>query len=242
MICGMRLTLETVGSLLDKILASPGGADSFSEREFAGVALENLHPISLRAAVSSDQFMATWPSHVYWVSPKRDWALAHCFHLHPLAVRGVPARIDVNTTIDGNYLDELGVAPQQLFVVGDSENLIAIEVSPREKTIEAPEGRFTIGSLVRFAARCSYLHREFFAKPIFWRAPGIDKLPQDILDEAASCIAAVKKGSVYEDIRFRLISFIQNVPVLLFIARLIVRSGRKAKRIASSLFSGEQSA
>ncbi len=119
MVCGLRITMETAGPQLDRLLAREGGAQSVGERELTALVLENLHPITLTCDVASDAFMAEWPSHVYWVDRDRRWLIAHCFHLHPLAVRGVPAKIDINTTIDGDYLTELGVGPEKLYVCAE---------------------------------------------------------------------------------------------------------------------------
>ncbi|MET0538673.1 MAG: hypothetical protein ABWZ64_12130, partial [Xanthobacteraceae bacterium] len=77
MLCGLRLELESMQPLLDEII-SGAGVDALSERALTGLALQHLHPISRLCDVSSNEFWVGWPSHLYWVSPDRDWLLAHC--------------------------------------------------------------------------------------------------------------------------------------------------------------------
>ena len=228
MVCGLRVTLEFVGPLLDQIIARPGGAEDIGERELCEIALNNLHSISLSCDVRSEEFMVSWPSHVYWIAPDRSWLMAHCFHLHPLAVRGVPANIDIHTTIDGDYLVELGADAGQFYVCDNSDAFFCVELSPNIKRVPARTGWLRKRYLVRFSvSACNALHRRFFAQTIWWKTSPDPNVPDDLLHEAADYVAAVRRGSFLEEMRFWILSIVRRYPPLLFAARAIVRGSRR---------------
>lgn len=231
MVCGLRITMESAGPLLDAMLARPGGVENLSERELTAMVLKNLHPITLTCDVAADEFMAKWPSHVYWVAPDRKWLIAHCFHLHPLAVRGVPEKIDVNTTIDGDYLTELGIGAGQLYVCTDSDEFLCVEISPVVKRITSVFGRFTKKALVRFSVACNPLHRAFYPQAIFWRTGEGSAIPDAILRETAEMSGAVIAGSRYEEYRLAIIQYIRRRPWLLFLAKCFIYVGIRVSRM-----------
>lgn len=240
MLCGLRLTLETAGPLLDQMVAaSAKGAGGVSERELCSVILNNLHPITLSCNVASEEFMVNWPSHVYWVAPDRSWLIAHCFHLHPIAVRGVPDSIDIHTTIDGDYLLGLGVDAKQLYICADSDEFFCAELSPHAKRILGPVGRLTKRALVRFSVSgCNPLHRGFFAQSIRWRGPREARIPEDVLRQAEEFCIAVARGSKLEELRHSVKMTIKRISLLLFVARFSLRAARWAMRRARHMVRG----
>src|SRR5262249_5776877 len=148
MLCGLRLDLESAGPMLEGLLAR--GADRTGEPELSDLALQHLHPIALRCDIASSEFWVGWPAHVYWIACDRSWLLAQCFHLHPMAVRGIPEVIDVNTTIDGDYLLSLKVPPDRFYFCENSDELVCLELSPRAKRINSRTGTFAPRHLCRF--------------------------------------------------------------------------------------------
>jgi hypothetical protein len=236
MVCGLRLTLETAGPVLDQMIASPEGAAGLNERELCSVALNNLHPITLSCNVASEEFMVTWPSHVYWVAPDRSWLMAHCFHLHPIAVRGVPRSIDIHSTIDGDYLLGLGAVSRQLCICPDSDDFFCVELSPHAKRILGPVGRLTKRALVRFSVSgCNPLHRGFFAQCIRWRGQREARIPEDVLCQAEEFCIAVERGSKLEELRHAVKMMIMRIPLLLLVARFSLRATRWAMRRARQM-------
>jgi hypothetical protein len=226
MICGLRATLESTGPLLDDILAKPDGPQGLDERTLTALVLKNLHPITLTCDVTAKEFMSQWPSHVYWIAPDRSWLVAHCFHLHPLAVRGVPANIDINSTIDGDYLLSLGITVDELYVCQDSNEFFCVELSPFEKRIATNLGRFSERALIRFSVSCNAMHRLFYSYAIRWRGLSDVEIPDAITSEIAKLNAAVARGSKYEELRAAAIAWIRREPLLFIIARALVRSAR----------------
>jgi hypothetical protein len=192
MVCGLRITLEEAGPALDAVLAKPDGARGLEERQLTTLVLEHLHHITLSCDISSDRFMINWPSHVYWVAPDRSWLFAHCFHLHPLAVRGRPAQIDITSTIDGDYLVGLGVGADDLYICQNSDELLCVEISPGKKKVAVKSGRFSKYAFVLFfLSNCNALHRAFFSHAIRWRGTKDAEVPAIAVSEANRLTAAV---------------------------------------------------
>jgi len=228
MLCGLRLELESVCPLLDQIVASSSGANVITERELSAFALRHLHPISLRCDAESNKFLVGWPSHVYWIAPDRTWLLAHCFHLHPMAVRGVPQRIDVDTTIDGDYLLGLGIAADQCYVCESSDELLLLELSPKAKRINTRVGRLTARHLSRFAAVTSNaMHRAFFTRAILIRGPQEPVIPAQVTHQVVGFINTIKQGPHLIDKWHGFVfSTIRGNPFLRALARSLLRMGR----------------
>jgi hypothetical protein len=236
MLCGVRLELETIRPMLDRIVASPSGANTITERELSALALRHLHPISLSCDAASNKFLVGWPSHVYWIAPDRTWLLAHCLHLHPMAVRGVPKRIDVNTTIDGDYLLGLGIAADQCYVCESSDELLCLELSPKAKRINTRVGRLTARHLSRFAAVISNaMHRDFFARAILIRGPQEPVIPAQVAHQVVGFINTIKQGPplIYKWQGF-VFSTIRGNPFLRALAGSLLRMGRWLLRHARS--------
>jgi hypothetical protein len=227
MVCGLRLTLETAGPLLDQMVARPKGAGGVSERELCSAVLDNLHPITLSCDVASNEFMVEWPSHVYWIAPDRSWLVGQCFHLHPLAVRGIPDAIDVDTTIDGDYLMGLGVDASQLYVCADSDELFCVELSPRAKRILKIVGRLTARKLVRFSLGCNPLHVQFFARSIRWRGLREPQIPERVARQSLEFGRALKRGSKAEELRHAALLTLRRHPRLKSAARLVLYWGHR---------------
>jgi len=223
MVCGLRLTLETAGPLLDQIKASPDGPRGTSERELCSVALSNLHPITLSCDVTSDEFMVEWPSHLYWIAPDRSWLIAHCFHLHPIAVRGVPGAIDIHATIDGDYLLGLRVDASQLYVSSNSDEFFCVELSPQAKRILKTTGRLTTRNLIRFSLGCNPLHLQFFTQPILWRGLREPQIPEMVARQSREFGLAIIRSSKVEKLRHAALVTLRRHPRLKFAARVVLR-------------------
>jgi hypothetical protein len=236
MMCGLRVELESVAPLLGKIAASTSGTGGVSERELSALGLRHLHPISKGCDAASSEFLVGCPAHVYWIAPDRSWLLAHCFHLHPMAVRGVPAIIDPDATIDGDYLLGLGLKADQFYVCQNSDEFLALELSPNAKRIDARVGRLAERHLSRFSAiATNTLHRDFFTKRILFRGAQEPQIPPDITLRIAAFVDAVKQGPRVIDswIGFIFWMIRRNRPLRLA-ARSFLRMGRRLAQSARS--------
>jgi hypothetical protein len=236
MMCGLRVELESVAPLLGQIIASTSGAGGISERELSTLGLHHLHPISKGCDAASSEFLVGCPAHVYWIAPDRSWLLAHCFHLHPMAVRGVPTVIDPDATIDGDYLLGLGLDADQYYICQNSDELLALELSPKAKRIDARIGRLAKRHLSRFSAiATNALHRDFFTKRILFRGAQEPEIPPDVTLRITGFVDAVKQGPNVIDSGIGFIFWmIRRNRHLRAAARSIVRMGRQLAQSARS--------
>ena len=236
MMCGLRVELESVAPLLGKIAASTSGAGGISERELSALGLRHLHPISKGCDAASSEFLVGCPAHVYWIDPDRSWLLAHCFHLHPMAVRGVPTVIDPDATIDGDYLLGLGLKADQFYICQSSDEFLTLELSPKVKRIDARVGRLAERHLSRFSAiATNALHRDFFARQILFRGAQEPEIPPDVALRITAFVDAVKQGPNVIDSWIGLTFWmIRRNRHLRAAARSIVRMGRRLAQSARS--------
>jgi hypothetical protein len=221
---------------LEKIAASTSGTGGISERELSTLGLRHLHPISKGCDAASSEFLVGCPAHVYWIAPDRSWLLAHCFHLHPMAVRGVPTVIDQDATIDGDYLLGLGLKADQFYICQSSDEFLTLELSPKVKRIDARVGRLAERHLSRFSAiATNTLHREFFTKRILFRGAQEPEIPPDVMLRITAFVDAVKQGPKVIDSWIGFIfGMIRRNRYLRAAARSIVRMGRRLAQSARS--------
>jgi hypothetical protein len=236
MMCGLRVELESVAPLLGQIIASTSGTGSLSERALSALGLRHLHPISKGCDAASSEFLVGCPAHVYWIAPDHSWLLAHCFHLHPMAVRGVPTVIDPDATIDGDYLLGLGLEADQCYICQNSDELLALELSPKVKRIDARTGRLAERHLSRFSAiATNTLHRDFFTKRILFRGAQEPEIPPDVTLRNAAFVEAVKQGpKVIDSLIGFIFWIIRRNRHLRAAARSVVRMGRRLAQSARS--------
>jgi hypothetical protein len=190
-----------------------------------------LHPIALRCDTSSSEFWVGWPAHLYWLAQDRAWLLAHCFHLHPMAVLGIPKVIDVNTTIDGDYLLSLHLRPDQFYFCENSRELVCLELSPSAKRIDSRTGRLRPRHLSHFMALYgNWLHREFFARPILIRGSREPAIPSQVSKQAALLIDVVERGpSLIDRCVGSIFVAIRGNPAMRRCARSLLRAVRRVQ-------------
>lgn len=132
-------------------------------REMVGMALRHLHQISA-ALIWPPK--TTWPSHVYWNVPS-EGLIARCFHAHPMMVVTRQQALSFDSTIDGDYLEQAGVRPEEIHVVDDTDDLTLFELSPETYTMgprATPMKASEVGLWASLYA--NRLHRQMFRRPI----------------------------------------------------------------------------
>jgi hypothetical protein len=153
-----------------------------------------------------------------------------------MAVRGVPTVIDPDATIDGDYLLGLGLKADQCYICQNSDELLAFELSPKVKRIDARTGRLAERHLSWFSAiAANTLHRNFFTKQILFRGSKEPEIPPDVMLRIAAFVDAVKQGPRVIDswIGFIFGMIRRNRPLRLA-ARSILRMGRRLAQSARS--------
>jgi hypothetical protein len=164
---GIRLTQETAGPvLLERWPPERAGELPYPPRELARIALDHLHPLSRSLCTDSERFRNEWPSHIYWRVGDAGLLCRAC-HLHPLMVDPGAGSALGDSTIDGAFLEELCADPADVHVVQDSDEMLALELSPRDQFPAAPPGHANPERIARFIDQhATALHRAFLEHPI----------------------------------------------------------------------------
>lgn len=180
-------------------------------REMVGVALRHLHQISTALLWPP---RTTWPSHVYW-PVLNEGLIARCFHAHPMMVVTKQQTVAFESTIDGDYLEQTGVRPEEIHVVDDSDDLALFELSPEAYTMgprSTPMKASEVGLWASMYA--NRLHRQMFRRPIAvhrgeigraWHAAQItaDRDYRRVLWWMNNALVQVGAGVIFKPVRER---------------------------------------
>jgi hypothetical protein len=166
MIPGMRVTRESFVPAVEAVRRAGGGTISLSGRGLAALALRHLHPIT-QSFFWSARPLNGWSAHLYWwVEP--GGVLAHCFHMHPLMIYPEVQENGFADSIDGEYIATACRTPGAIYVVQDSDEILAFEISPLLHCVGIFDG-WQPNSLrvARFASRyANAQHRQFVRTPL----------------------------------------------------------------------------
>lgn len=130
LITGIRLTLESfVPALLDQMPVRDGVL-TVEPARLVDLAFSHRHDLTRIMEWGEERFNNGWPSQMFWFQPPQG-IVAHCWHLHPLAVRPRAEMVDFTRTIDfdfiGMALDRL--PPDKIHIVRDSGEICQMELS-----------------------------------------------------------------------------------------------------------------
>lgn len=170
MVLTPRARLATLPTALRQVVTpAADGALAVPARLLMRLALANLHPVSETLLCDGPQH-STHPSHLYWWvrrEPPRA-LLAHCFHVHPLLVDPVRQDIQVNDSVDGEYMHNVCPDPRTHHLVSDSDELAGVELSRdgHLATLGQP-GSLKADDVVQWSHyHCNPTHLAFFRQPV----------------------------------------------------------------------------
>ncbi|AMV25615.1 hypothetical protein VT84_14555 [Gemmata sp. SH-PL17] len=181
--CGLRVVRETFApDLLAAHFRPADGTLTVGARDLVRLSLRHLHPICGQLFWDSPVF-AGWPSLLFWRAG-RDGILARCFHLHPLMVHSAHRGVVPEGTVDADYIWLACPDPGDVYVVGDSDEIFACDMSPAAQNIcEFAPNTASVESVAAFARQqANEQHRRFLAHRIRLHA-GIEP---DALDWGAA--------------------------------------------------------
>ena len=140
---------------------APLGGAALLARGFA-----HSHPVSRALDRDSDRF-SDHPSHIAWRAGQSAFVL-RSFHAHPLLIWARVRGAALAVTIDDDYLMAACPDPADHRVVTDSDEMVAVELSPADRRVgEAGPRR---AEAARIAAWAEYyanrIHRETFRTPV----------------------------------------------------------------------------
>jgi tetratricopeptide (TPR) repeat protein len=146
-ISGIRLDRDAMAPRLRTHLNASGGALTIDARSLVSLGLEHLHAIA-KLHFWNEFEGGLMPANLYWSVPGEGLAL-RCFHLHPLMVKAQKKFCRFESTIDDDLA--LHACPDESgdYVVTDSDEILAFELSGPERAIA---GNFEKGSAESVAA------------------------------------------------------------------------------------------
>lgn len=174
-VLGIRMIREQVLPALRTKYRSPDAAQlTISPRQLIGLALRNLHPLNMMHVYDAPGFDVL-PSAIFW-RIGQEALIAHCFHLHPMCVYPRVKNAPFSTTIDDDYLKAACPNPDEEYVVLDSDEFCACEMSSLDR-FNGSIGR--VGGDADFAewakAYAKPHHLELFCHRISLRGENVDE-------------------------------------------------------------------
>ena len=130
-------------------------------RKLMRVALDNLHPLA-DASWWEEGEGGLIPANIYW-RVDDEGLIGRCFHLHPIFV--FPQRKNVNFfgTVDDDYVLAACPDPSRDFIVEDSDQLLAIELSDPSRFFVTRFAKGSVSDTVRWAEQFTNVrHRSLF--------------------------------------------------------------------------------
>lgn len=168
LIAGVRAKKEAVLAellpLRTKILEQ-----GLTGRELVSLLSKNPHRITESLTWNSEQFDIGWASHLYW-PVKNNGYLGRCFHLHTFFVY---PRLDARPEVahDFDWLAKIGLKPDEIAIVSDSDQICALELSPEIRDINGRIGKRTMPVLADWVRRYAAAdHRLYARNAIYFHA------------------------------------------------------------------------
>ena len=104
-----------------------GQAVQIAPRDLMRTALKNLHPLADLSWWDEGE-TDLLPANLYW-RVNSEGILGRCFHLHPIYVRPQRKNVRFFGTVDDDYCSAACPDPSRDYVVSDSDEFLAIELS-----------------------------------------------------------------------------------------------------------------
>jgi hypothetical protein len=134
MMSALRLAKESFLASLDRLHMKGCAPQPIGKRDLVSLAMNHLHP-ETRSLIWDSATSNTWPSLLLWETPQEGLML-RAFHLHPLMVRPVRSDVLPAGTIDDDYIARACPDQADEYVVQDSDDMVAFELSSQSARAE----------------------------------------------------------------------------------------------------------
>jgi hypothetical protein len=162
---GIRLDKARTSQRLASYRSETGDAIAIAPRDLVRLALDTLHPIAkshMFHAESEDVLL----SNLYW-RVANDGLLARCFHLHPFLVYPRVKNAPFTNTVDGDYLEAACPDPAETYVIADSDEFSAWELSDADRRVPTMSRAKPLEDLLSWVRRkTTPRHRALIRQPI----------------------------------------------------------------------------
>jgi len=182
---------EVVPKLIERHRSADGIRLSIMPRDLIRLTLEHLHPLVLQHLYDGPDLDLS-PSALFWVV-EREGLIARCFHLHPMMVYPRIKNAAFSTTIDDDYLRSACPDPADEYIVMDSDEFCACELSGIDRAGPGlPRGQVDKSVSSWAAAAAKLQHFENVARRIILRCEDGDKVAwQKAANQSDTAISAI---------------------------------------------------
>jgi hypothetical protein len=146
---GIRLDRDAVVPHLLEHASSGGRVLSIGARPLVDIGLRHLHPIAL-SHFWNEHGGGLMPANLIWTVPE-EGLLLRCFHLHPLLVKSQVRFAGFASTIDDDLPLHACPDDSRDHVVTDSDELLAFELSGRDRIVGTVCPKGSIDGVARWA-------------------------------------------------------------------------------------------
>jgi SAM-dependent methyltransferase len=156
----IRTMKKAVAASLEKSFRH-GNAVQVSPRQLMRIALDNLHPLA-DASWWEEGEGGLVPANIYW-RVGDGGIVGRCFHLHPIFVYPQRKNVTFFGTVDDDYVQGACPDPSRDFVVSDSDDFLAIELSDPGRFFATRFAKGSVSDTVRWAEHFTNdRHRRLF--------------------------------------------------------------------------------
>jgi hypothetical protein len=156
--------IRTTKSAVVRALATHRTPDAISvtPRQLMRIALDNLHPMGDASWWEEGEDDDLIPANLYWRAGD-EGIVGHCFHLHPLLVRPQRRGAAFFGTVDDDYVPAACPDSRNDYVVTDSDELLAIELSDPRRYLRTGLAKRSVRDALRWAEQSTNeRHRSLF--------------------------------------------------------------------------------
>jgi len=163
----VRLQLELVYSALTLQANDNDGILSIDAPDLVDFSMQRFHSIMKRHVCNDFLDCKLLAANFFWKLDNSSM-LAHCFHLHPILIKPGLENLGFKVTIDDDLLLNATFAPHEVYIVQDSDEMLAYEISSDLHFIEGTGPKDEIEHVIRWARySTNAVHKELVRTPIF---------------------------------------------------------------------------
>jgi hypothetical protein len=190
---GIRLDRDGVVPEFSEHYSEGRAVLTLAPRELVRIGLRHLHPIA-HSHFFNEHAGGLMPANLAW-SVGDDGVLLRCFHLHPLMVKPQEPLAEFKSTIDDDLALRACPDSSRDYVVSDSDELLAFEMSPLSHEVGTICRKGSIEGIVAWAEygtnerhrelirHCIRIHSGPLTAPV-WREKEIESIKVvDAIDE-----------------------------------------------------------
>lgn len=130
LLTGIRTSKEKISGMLFEFINS--GVLTIQSRDLMKITMHSLHQLAHASIINGGENPWLMPSNFYWMI-KGKGLIAHCFHLHPLAVLPRKKKLCFVKTIDDGYVESVCPDFKDIYIVKDSDEILVIECTTDQR-------------------------------------------------------------------------------------------------------------